>query len=289
MKKIKIRISNRNLKCWFLNFIFSFFIFNFAFSIPTTIAELPNRIISLAPNLTEILYALGLGDRIVGVTTFCDYPEDAKQKQKIGGMTNPSLEAIVSLRPDLVVMTTDGNPKEFEERIRSLKIKTYVLKARQISELPKGIRDMGLALGIKERAEELEKEIQERIDKLSVVKKSLQKKKVLFIIWPEPLVVAGPGTIIDDTITLLGGENIASKAKTLYPKYSIEEIIYQSPDIIFIGKGHAHMKDASRGLLERLTRVPAVKQGAVFYISDSIYRLSPRIVIGIEEMARCLK
>jgi iron complex transport system substrate-binding protein len=149
MKKIKIRISNRNLKCWFLNFIFSFFIFNFAFSIPTTIAELPNRIISLAPNLTEILYALGLGDRIVGVTTFCDYPEDAKQKQKIGGMTNPSLEAIVSLRPDLVVMTTDGNPKEFEERIRSLKIKTYVLKARQISELPKGIRDMGLALWIK--------------------------------------------------------------------------------------------------------------------------------------------
>ena len=101
----------------------------------------PDRIISLAPNITEILFALGLGERIVGVTNFCDYPEEAMNKQKVGGMTNPSLEAVVSLRPDIVVMTTDGNQKEFEKKVRSLKIKTYVFKARRISELPQGIRD----------------------------------------------------------------------------------------------------------------------------------------------------
>ena len=88
---------------------------------------------SLAPSMTEILFAMGLGDNIVGVTSFCDYPEEAKKKPKIGGMSNPSLEAVVSLKPDIVVMTTDGNPKEFEERLRSLKITTYVFTARRLA------------------------------------------------------------------------------------------------------------------------------------------------------------
>lgn len=264
-------------------------------------AELPDRIVSLAPSTTEILFAMGLGNRIVGVTNFCDYPEEAKKKSKIGGMSNPSLEAVVTLKPDIVVMTTDGNPKEFEERLRSLKIKTYIFKARQLSELPQGIREMGLALGVKEKADTLAKEIETAINRFiiekqatsnissPVTRRSSPKKKVLFIIWPEPLIVAGRGTAIDDAITLLGGENIASKTKVPYPKYSIEEVIRQSPDVIFIGKGHINMNEVSRGLLKRIAIVPAVKNGAVFYISDSLYRLGPRVVKGIEEIAGCLK
>ncbi|MBI5188057.1 MAG: cobalamin-binding protein [Nitrospirae bacterium] len=265
-------------------------------------AEPPDRILSLAPSTTEILFAMGLGDRIVGVTNFCDYPGEAKKKPKIGGMSNPSLEAVILLKPDIVIMTTDGNPKEFEERLRSLKIKTYVFKARRLSELPQGIRDMGLALGVKERAETLAKEIEDAINKFKVrgqesapphppLSKGGQRggKKVLFIIWPEPLIVAGPGTAIDDAITLLDGENIASKAKVPYPKYSIEEIIHQAPDVIFIGKGHIDMKKVSSGLLKRIAVVPAVKNGAVFYISDSLYRLGPRVIEGIEEMAKYLQ
>ena len=291
--------------------------------------EQPTRIISLAPNLTEILFAMGLGDRVVGVTNFCDYPEDAKGKPKVGGIFNPSLEAVVSLRPDIVVMTTDGNLKEFEERLRSLGIKTYVFKARRLSELPQGIRDMGSALEVKDKAEALAKEIDIAFNRFKatsqesnppsppdnppipplgrggkvggergpgginysslVTRHSSLKKKVLFIIWPEPLIVAGSGTAIDDAITLLGCENIASKTNTSYPTYSIEEIIHQAPDVIFVGKGHANMKDASRGLLERLSSIPAVKNGEIYYISDSIYRLGPRIVKGVDEMARCLK
>jgi iron complex transport system substrate-binding protein len=250
---------------------------------------IPNRIISLAPNTTEILFAIGLGDRVVGVTSFCDYPKEATKKSKIGGMSNPSLEAVVSLKPDIVVMTTDGNQKEFEERLRSLKIKTYVFKVRRLSELPQGIRDIGLALGVRERANALASEIETTVNKLRNSPPPTKKNKVLFIIWPEPLIVAGRGTAIDDTITLLGYENIASKAKVPYPKYSIEEIIHQAPDLIFIGKGHANMEEVSKGLLRRIARVPAVKNRAVFYIGDSLYRLGPRIVKGIKEMAGCLK
>jgi iron complex transport system substrate-binding protein len=262
---------------------------DFTISNSALAGEIPNRIISLAPNTTEILFAIGLGDRVVGVTSFCDYPKEATKKSKIGGMSNPSLEAVVSLKPDIVVMTTDGNQKEFEERLRSLKIKTYVFKVRRLSELPQGIRDIGLALGIRERANALASEIETTVNKLRNSPPPTKKNKVLFIIWPEPLIVAGRGTAIDDTITLLGYENIASKAKVPYPKYSIEEIIHQAPDLIFIGKGHANMEEVSKGLLRRIARVPAVKNRAVFYIGDSLYRLGPRIVKGIEEMAGCLK
>jgi iron complex transport system substrate-binding protein len=260
---------------------------------PAHAGETPNRIISLSPNTTEILFSMRLGDKIVGVTNFCDYPEEVKKKPKIGGMSNPSLEAVVSSKPDIVVMTTDGNPKEFEERLRSLKIRTYVFKARRLSELPLGIRELGLALDVKDKAEILAKEIEGTMNKVVhsslITHHSSPKKKVLFIIWPEPLIVAGPGTLIDDVITLLGAENIAAKAKTSYPKYSIEEIIRQSPDVIFVGKGHTDIKEVSENLLKRIALVPAVKYNAVCYMSDSIYRLGPRVVQGIKEMAICLK
>ena len=204
-------------------------------------------------------------------------------------MSNPSLEAVVSLKPDIVVMTADGNPKEFEERLRSLKIKTYVFKAKQLSELSQGIREMGLELGIKEEAEILAREIERGINKFKLKRPSSPKKRVLFIVWPEPLIVAGPGTAIDNAITVLGNENIASKTKASYPKYSIEEIIHQSPDVIIIGKGHTNMKEISSTLLKRLENVPAVKNEKVFYVGDSLYRLGPRVIKGIEEMSECLK
>lgn len=254
-------------------------------------ADIPKRIISLAPSMTEILFALGLGDNIVGVTNFCDYPEEAEEKQKIGGMSNPSLEAVIALKPDLVVMTTDGNPKEFEERLRAFKIKTYVFRARQLNELPGGVRELGAAMGVTERADRLAKDIEAAFLKLKNQdsRPKTQKKKVLFIIWPEPLIVAGPGTLLDNAIRLLGNENIASGAKTSYPKYSIEEIIHQSPDVIIIGRRMGQdIREVSQGLLKKITMVPAVKNEKVFYVSDRLYRLGPRVIKGIEELAGCL-
>ena len=271
-------------------FCLLFFLFTIHSSLSTVCCagEAPKRIISLAPNITEILFALGLGDRIAGVTSFCDYPAGAKNKPKIGGMSNPSLEAVVSLNPDIVVMTTDGNPKEFEERLRSMKIRTYVFRAKLISELPQGIKDLGAALGIKEKAIALANDIESAIRRFSTRQPNGSRKKILFILWPDPLIVAGPGSIADDAINILGAENIASKSISAYPKYSIEEILYQAPDTIFIGKGKG-MESVSRGILKRLKSVPAVKNGKVFYVGDTLYRLGPRTVNGIEELERYLR
>lgn len=292
MKKSKIKITNKNLK--FL--VLLFFLFTVYYSLLTvSYAETPNRIISLAPSVTEILFAAGFGDRVVGVTTFCDYPPEAKRKPKIGGMSNPSLEAVISLKPDIVVMTIDGNPKEVEQKLSSMKIKTYVFESRTLSELPDGIKKMGIALDARERFDSLASGIEQSINRykvsgqqsinnaLHITQNSSLRKKVLFIIWPEPLIVAGPGTAIDDAINLLGGINIAKDAKGRYPKYSIEEIIRQSPDVIFFGRGKG-MDEISSRLLKRLSSVPTVKNKKVFYVGDSLYRLGPRVIKGIEEL-----
>jgi iron complex transport system substrate-binding protein len=259
-------------------------------SVTSAVAESPKRIISLAPNVTEILFALGLHERIAAVTSFCDFPEEARNKPKVGGMSNPSLEKVISLQPDLVIMTTDGNPKAFAERLVSFGIPTYVFRARTIVELPHGIREFGSALGVRERADTLAQGIQSSLNNLShLMSHTSWKKRILFIIWPEPLIVAGPGTAIDDAITILGHQNIAAESKSAYPIYSIDQVILQSPDVIFIGKGHTDMRDMSRGLLEKLSGTRAVRDHRVFFVSDNLYRLGPRVIHGIEEMAACLK
>jgi iron complex transport system substrate-binding protein len=274
------------------------FIVSFVLSLSLSVAAAepespPRRIITLAPGVTEIVYALGLGDNIVGVTTYCDYPEEAKKKSKVGGMSNPSLETVVSLKPDVVVLTTDGNPKEFQERLASLEIKTYIFEARRLRELPQGIRELGRALGVQEKALSLANEIESGIAQENSafrIPRSAPGRKVLFIVWPEPLIVAGPNTVIDDTLSLLGQINIASLSKTEYPKYSIEEVIRQAPDVLFIGKSMGmDMREISQGFLKRMQSVPAVKNGKVFFLSDKLFRLGPRVIDGIREMERYLE
>jgi iron complex transport system substrate-binding protein len=255
-------------------------------------AEPPQRIISLAPATTEVLFALGLGDRIIGVTTFCDHPEEARKKQKIGGMSNPSLEAIVALRPDLVVMTTDGNPKEVDERLRTMGLATYVWTARKLSELPQGIRKLGAATGAGSEGQKLAGEIESALANYTSRSTGQPKKKMtaLYIVWPEPLLVAGPDTAIDDAIRLLGHENVASRAKTAYPRYSIEELIREAPEVLFIGKGSGmDMRTVSQGILKKLAMVPAVRNNRICYVSDNLYRLGPRVVKGIEELDACIR
>ena len=112
----------------------------------------------------------------------------------------------------------------------------------------------------------------------------------MYIVWPEPLLVAGPGTAIHDAMVLLGLENVAGNAPSSYPRYSIEELIRSSPDVLFIGKGAGmDIRTVSQGVLKKLATVPAVKNGKVCYVSDSLYRLAPRVIQGIEELAACVR
>jgi iron complex transport system substrate-binding protein len=112
----------------------------------------------------------------------------------------------------------------------------------------------------------------------------------VYIVWPEPLLVAGPGTAIHDAIVLLGLENVAGHAPSSYPRYSIEELIRSSPDVLIIGKGVGmDIRTVSQGILKKLATVPAVKNGKVCYVSDNLYRLAPRVIQGIEELTACVR
>jgi iron complex transport system substrate-binding protein len=232
---------------------------------------------------------LGLGNQIAAVTTFCDYPPQALEKPKIGGYSNPSIETIIAMKPDMVVMIDDGNPLEIRNRLKKLNINTYVFRAKRLTELPQGIRDLGIALGIKDRAfkraNTIEKDIRKYERKAQKSPPLSVKKKVLFIIQPEPLIVAGPDTVIDDALKLLGLKNIAGDTASSYPKYSIEDVIRHSPDIVFIGQVPGMTGETSKGLLRRLNSLDAVKKGRVYYTSDSLYRLTPKAISGIEEIA----
>jgi iron complex transport system substrate-binding protein len=250
----------------------------------------PVRIVSLAPSVTEILYDLGAGGRIAAVTDFCDYPEAAKRKPKIGGFANPSLEAVVAARPDLVIMAADGNPAEFHQRLKNFGINTYVFRAKRLADLPRGIRDLGVALGMKRIAEKRASDVEKQLAALAKRTKSSARgqkvRKALFIIHPEPLLVAGRETVIDDALKLLKLDNIAAGAGSKYPKYNIEEIIRRSPDVIFIGRGPMSA-NLSQSLMKRLETLEAVRKGRVYYTSELLYRLTPRTILGIEEIAAC--
>lgn len=252
-------------------------------------AQAPARIVSLAPSVTEALYDLGLGDHVIAVSTYCNYPPQVKQKPVVGGMTNPSLEIIAAMKPDLVILSDDGNPQQAEERLKKFGIRTYVFHAKKLSELPGGIRLLGKALGIagqaNRRAERIEKSLRR-------YKHTLARRtplKVLFIVQPEPLMVAGTNTAIDDVFKLLGLQNVAAGSLLPYPRFSLEEVVRQAPDVIFVAEAHGVVASDTRRLLKKLDRLAAVRQGRVYYLGDSLLRLGPRIPEGIAEMAGYLK
>lgn len=245
--------------------------------------------------MTEIMFSLGLGQRIVGVTTVCDRPDAARSKAKVGGMANPSIEAIVALKPDLVVMTSDGNPKAVAERLTRLGIRTYVFTSRRLTELPGGIREMGRALGASPAASRLAEQLETATRSVTASHRGAPPqtgagrgdRKAIFVIWPSPLIVAGPGTILDDAMRMSGLHNIAADAKTAYPRFSLEAVIERRPDVILIGKGHDDMRALSRGFLKSIGMLEAVQKGRVCFMDDALYRPGPRIPAGMAELARC--
>lgn len=256
-----------------------------------TIKELPERIISLSPSNTEIIYALGLEDRLVGVTEYCDYPEDAKTKEKIGGYDEPNLEKIFSLEPDLVIATTAH--QKAVEQIEKLDIPCIVLAPKNIDEMLDSIVIIGKASGAKSDAEKLVYDLKNRIkniEKYTADTPEAKRPKVYYELWHSPIMTVGPGTFIDDIIHRAGGKNIASDADKPYPQYSQEQVLAKNPEII-IYSYHGSSKQSKEDILERpgWETISAIKNDKVFYINEDILiRPTPRLIDGLEEVAKII-
>jgi len=240
----------------------------------------PVRIISTVPSNTEILFALGLGDRIVGVTSQCNYPPAAKKIQKIGG-ANLNAEKIIALNPDLVLMLGDAQMNDIE-RLRCFQLPVFVINPRDLNGLISSIRLIGKITGSQKEAEALAKKISDDMRRVSLLKRAAARPKVFVVLWDDPLITAGKGTFIDNLITAAGGKNIASGMKGKYPIMSLETLIEEDPDYLVIaGKSKDDIKKLKDRNAWKLLK--AVKENKILLIdSDIITRPSPRLITALD-------
>jgi iron complex transport system substrate-binding protein len=260
------------------------------------ITEQPERIISLAPSNTEILFALGLGDRVIGVTEYCNYPEEAKEKDKIGGYITPSIEKIVTLQPDLIV-AAHGLPLEIVDALEGFNLTVVGLYPKNVDDILYDIRLVGEITGQSEEALALVAVMAQRIETVEARIMDLEadeRPAVLHIIWHDPIWVAGPGTFEDELIRRSGGINCAPVEG--YKPISLEEVIKLNPDVIITpsgtGMGYAKANVTYEYISSepRLTGVAAVRNNRIYVIdADIVCRAGPRIVAALEEMARGLQ
>lgn len=251
------------------------------------IVPTPQRIVSLAPGLTEILYALGLDEKIAGVTSYCNWPKQALKKPKIGGFTNPSVEKIVSLKPDLIIVTADGNRKDIMQKLERVGLSVYVTNPSDTAGILKSILDIGEITNRQKEARRLVNQLQKRLNYIEVQVRLKSKPKVFFQIGLEPVITVGKGTLINETIERAGGINVAGHDTARYPRYSAEGIMQASPEIVlFAPMANDREFTAVKKFWQELKGVPAVKNNKIYPVNtDLIGRASPRIVDAIEQMA----
>jgi iron complex transport system substrate-binding protein len=242
----------------------------------------------MAPNITEILYALGLESRIAGVTRFCNYPASAGSKPSIGGFVNPSIEKIVSLRPDLIIATADGNRKETITRLEQMGLPVYVVKPTTIKGILETILHIGEITCRKEAARSLTEGLSLRIHRVVALTKGLKKTRVFVQVGMDPIITVGHKTVINEIVTLAGGENIAGGQEINYPRYSIEAILSAAPEVIIIStmEWGGNIRQA-KAFWQKWPHIPAVKNNRIHYVqADLLHRSSPRLIEGLEQFAR---
>jgi iron complex transport system substrate-binding protein len=256
------------------------------------IERIPERIISHVPGITEILYALELEEKVVGVSDYCDYPLEAKLKPKVGGFWNPSMEKIVDLNPDLVF--TNGSDQQLMTQLDELGITYIVLQPKDIDGILKDFELLGKVTNSENSAEKLIEDALERISHVVAQVEGAPRPKVFYIIEATDLNnpwTAGPGSFIDSLITRAGGGNIGAKAGSAWAKMSIEEVVNSDPDIIILPTKHGTAFTSPETLKGHpiWQKITAVKQGRIFTIDDDLVsRYGPRIVLGLEEMAKII-
>jgi iron complex transport system substrate-binding protein len=254
----------------------------------------PSRIVSMAPNLTEILFALGLGGRIVGVTGDSDYPPAALAKPRVGTFWQPNIEAVIATKPDLVVVLAIEQQKDLARRLRHIGYECLAVEIEKVDDFFHALRVIGAAAGAQGQARELSECIQGKIHHLQTAVAGRPRAKVLWVVQREPLRVAGRDTFINEMIELAGGANVIGPTLHKYPPIGAEQVIAVGPEVIIEptmapGDLDTQYRQAI-SYWSKYTNVPAVAAGRIYVIhGDLVSRLGPRLSVGVEEIAKCLR
>src|SRR5580698_5220888 len=246
------------------------------------------RVVSLAPNLTETIYALGLDAKLAGDTTYCDIPPAAKQKPHIGSAQEPSLEAIVALHPDLVLATTSINRAQTADALLKIGVPVYTSDPHTVAGILSSISTMADLMDAREQGANLVAESQKRLDTLHAALQDRPLAHVLFVVWEDPLISIGQNTFIADALRWAGAESVIVASQN-WPQVSMEEVVRLQPDYIVLTPDHleAETHERADNLRNRPTwsELRAVKLGHVVMGSDEFTRPSPGLVDAIEALA----
>jgi iron complex transport system substrate-binding protein len=254
------------------------------------VPDKPYRVVSLAPSITEIVFALDQGHRLQGVTTYSDFPPEAVKLPKVGSYVHLDLEKIVALKPDLCIAIKDGNPRVIAQRLESLKIPVYAVDPNNLETIMKTVLEIGTLLNAKGRANQLVQNMDLRIQKVkSMVAMATHRPRVFFQIGVSPIVSVGTHTFIHELIVLAGGTNLAA-GLIPYPRYSREKVLALSPEIIIItSMARSAVFEKVKAEWEKWPNMPAVRNRRI-YVEDSNFfdRPTPRLVDGLELLIRLI-
>jgi iron complex transport system substrate-binding protein len=247
----------------------------------------PRKIVSLAPSVTETLFALGLGDRLVGVTTYCDYPAAARKLPKIGDFMNPSLEAVLAKQPDLVLGVTGATDPVRAREMERLGLKLVLVSVSNLKDILASARSIAELLGNGKAGEKLAAKITAQVEEVKKKVSPAPRRAVLLVVGFQPLIAVGGKNFIDELITLAGGDNIAGRAAQPWLNLPDELVVAKAPQVI-IEAGMGSEKESGKRWGD-LKSVPAVRERRIYsYPSDKILRPGPRFGEALAEIARLI-
>lgn len=247
-----------------------------------------DRVVSLAPNLTEIVFAIGAGDRLVGRTTYCDFPAEAKTVAEVGDTLQPSLERIISLKPQVVLISTASQLEAFTKQLQSHDIAVFVTDPHDLEGVFNSISKVGEILGKSPEAKEVVEKLRARATAIQERVKGAAPVRVFYQLSAQPLYTAGRDSFVNDLIQRAGAISVSADVPGAWPKYSAEAALATRPEAIILPTGGS-MGDMNTTVAEPLKGSPAATKGRVYKINDDhLVRPGPRAVDGLEEMARAL-
>ena len=248
------------------------------------------RIVSLKPNITEILFELGVGDKVVGVTSFCDYPKKAKKLPKVGDYTRPFVEPLISLQPDLVITSKEESSRKSIEGLQRLGIKVAMFPFTTLDETISSILQIAKLVDRPQMGEVLASKMKLQMEGLKKTYAHRKKKKVLIVLGRKPLIVGSPNTYMGNILPLIVAQNVVSKGAVAYPRWGLENVIAADPEIIIDMSMESEnlSKEKREMALEfwnNLRTVRAVREKKIYFMHIRNFRPSPRIFEGVEKLS----
>jgi ABC-type Fe3+-hydroxamate transport system substrate-binding protein len=249
----------------------------------------PQRLVCLAPSLTETVYALGLGARIVGVTDYTDYPPEAQKKPSVGGLDDASVEKIVALHPDLVLCLGVINREQTVDQLENVGIPVFVVNPKGLQGILASVQHVGDALNHSSDAVRLVKHLEERQASVAARVARLPRPKVLVVVWYDPVITAGANSYITDVISVAGGQSVTADMSQAWPQISLEEVLRRSPDFVLLVRGpHGGISEEELKAHAGLDQLKAVRDNRVIYMDERLFRPSPVVFDALEQLARKL-